>query len=281
MKAMLALALTILSLNTFSATSIYKSGSSKFVTNEQFLKEIPANARVILGEYHYNHLIQGAQAQIIKDVVKATYSENSFTVGWEFLNYTAQSEIDHNFEMFSDDKIDLAKFFQGLSVSKNNLVYAPILKAVKDLGGQLLGLNIERSVKKKLITGGIKAVDPKYVPADFQLGDKNYRKRFNTVMGSHVPREKLDGYFLAQCFTDSVMSQALITNSTFDLQFVVAGSFHTDYFSGTVAQLKRDKSLPVITIKLIDTIGMGKKEIGELTNPSKEFGPIADYIFLL
>jgi uncharacterized iron-regulated protein len=249
------------------------------------IKNIPNKSTLILGEEHYNPLIHKAQGLIIEGVVKSKNAYDSFTGAWEFLDYPDQPHLTEAFNKWRgeliNDKQFLTEIFGSVQRGDNHKVYLPFLKAIKDLGGQLLATNAPREWKKIITDSGLLSLDPKLVPSNMQLGSSHYFERFKEVMQDHVPPAKLQNYFEAQSYTDSVMGNMLMTGSSFDLKFMVVGSFHSDYSDGLVENYKMLSSNQVIVFKLVDVSNIPDDELDALFKDHPQYGPVADYIVLI
>lgn len=264
---------------------IYDTKLEQSIEYETFIESLPESMRMVLGEYHYMESIQSAQAQVIKDTVNRNNSASAFTVGWEFLNYIDQQNIasalvDYKSELL-DDQAFFAKLFPNSSNPGLNSPYSHIMRVLKELDGQLIGTNATRATKRKLRLEGIDALEPEQVPPNHRLGGENYLERFKEAMQGHMSEELLQGYFLAQSYTDSVISYQLEKLATNSLAFLVVGSFHSDYNDGVVPHLIEISSEPVITTKFIDGSELTEAELDELIEPSPKYGPLADYLIII
>ncbi len=273
---------------TFSALGdnlLFNTKTKEFSDYTSALSQLPSQMHLVLGEYHYSETIQKAQSEMIKNVVSINDKAGKFTVGWEFLDYTNQEKIKNAFLEYKNDELSDDNFLRALfgenSNPADNATYLHIMKETKNLNGDFIGLNLPRSLKKLITTNGLEALDPQYVPANFELGGANYYERFAETMGGHVTEAQMKNYYAAQCITDSVMAEQLQKESLYDLTFTIVGSFHTDYNDGYVAQLKRTADLPIVTVKFIDTTELTQEEIDSFKIDDPLYGPIADFIFFL
>lgn len=263
---------------------IYNSKLAQFEQWDQVLNAVQEEATIVMGEEHYNELVQMAEGLIISKVVEAKNAKGAFTAAWEFLDYPVQdliTEAMSEWKLSGDDQAFMLKVFENQSRAQSNQVYMPFLKTVKDLGGELIATNAPRDWKKIITTTGLSTLDPSLIPPNMEMGTDGYFERFKLVMQDHVPADKLQNYFEAQCYTDSVMSYQIMSRSSFGLRFMVVGSFHSDYFDGLVENYKKQTNMPVLTFKLVDASELSAQEIDELIKPNAQFGALADYILLL
>lgn len=272
MKLLVALLVT---LNSFAGiTSIYNTKENSYMPYEQFLSELPTSGFIVLGEFHNSKSIQDAQAKIIKEKTTLEDKQKSTRIMWEFLNHTDQDKINDSFRSLLSRSINSEEFVTEIS-GKQNITYAPIMDVAREFGHAPIALNLPRALKKKVMDEGIDAIDPIFVPAHHDLGTEDYLARFKLAMGGHAPDDMVAKYYLAQCLTDSVMSDEANKNHV-DLSFIVAGSFHTDFFDGTVGRLKEINPSEVISLKITS------KELydDEYIRGSDLFGTYADYIIV-
>lgn len=278
-KATLVLALLISSTSAVSKiTDVYKTSSAEYITFDKFISIIPATGHIVMGEFHNDPLIQNAQSEIIEKKVLFEKLPGDFSVMWEFLNYTEQEKIQTEFRNLETNLIS-AKEFIIATAGKQNLTYAPIFSATANLGGKIAGINLPRSLKQAVVKGGIEAISPEYVPTNHYAGGEAYLSRFVAAMGGHVPEEKIQRYFLAQCLTDSVMAHQINLNHTSPLNFVIAGSFHTDFYDGTVVRLKNIYN-NVVTLKIINKNNLSQEGLNEIISGDPTYGVFADYIIV-
>lgn len=279
MKKLIYLLLILTTSANAEITKIYSNASRSDVTYEQFLEQIPGSGFVVMGEMHNTPSIQNAQSKMIQDLVITKMRSTDFTVMWEFLNFTDAQKTDLEYNKFVNNEITATEFISN-TAGKNNLTYAPIFETAKSLKAQVFGLNAPRSIKSQMIKGGLSSIDQKMIPPNMEVGGEAYKKRFYEVMSGHVPAEKLERYFLAQCYTDSVMSYQASISGFRNLNFIIAGSFHTDYYDGTVSRLKllRPDSITTLTIRNVSS--MTSDDIAKLLSPSGKNGPVADFVIL-
>ncbi|OUR92828.1 hypothetical protein A9Q84_20150 [Halobacteriovorax marinus] len=272
MKILIALLITI---NSYaSITSIYSTRDGSYLSFNQLLEELPKSGFVVLGEFHNTKSIQEAQARIIKEKAILENKQSSTRIMWEFLNHTDQEKINESFNFLLSRSISTEEFVTKVA-GKQNLAYIPIMEVAKEFGNAPIALNLPRELKKKVMNEGIGSIDPIFVPAHHYVGGEDYLTRFKLAMGGHAPDDMVAKYFLAQCLTDSVMSDEANKNHL-NLSFIIAGSFHTDFFDGTVSRLREINSSEIISLKITS------KELydEEFIIGSDLFGQYADFILI-
>lgn len=267
------------------SVDFYNTKLQKFEDIKSVLSSVPDETTIIMGEEHYNTLVQETEGFVVETFVQAKNAKGAFTAAWEFLDYPDQQKVTEAFlnwkQSFLDDDQFLTELFGTSNRAQSHKVYLPFLSAVKNLGGELLATNAPRDWKRVITTSGLSSLDPKLIPPNMELGSANYYDRFKLVMQDHVPADKLQNYFEAQCYTDAVMSNQIMGQSKFSLRFMVVGSFHSDYFDGLVENYKKIVSLPVVTLKLVDASQLTQDEIDALLIEDPQHGRLADYILLI
>lgn len=284
MKKLLALTF-IFSSCAFGSPKLVEVQNEIELSVEQLAKTITSNqTHFILGEYHYNEQIQKAQGEFIEAMTRNLHMEGQASTGWEFLNYKDQDKLELLFDKYTNDQLSIDELLIQMMGEKNiteNLKYAPIFKATKNINGQFIALNETREVKRYITAGGINNLPSEYLPPNYMKGSEQYLARFKEVMGSHTDAESLKKYFDAQAFTDSVMAYQFEQQAINPLRYTIVGSFHSDYFDGLVReQIRTSADHKIISIKVVDKNSMTKKEWSELFDSTK-YGKIADYILYL
>lgn len=276
MKILLPLCL-FLSFSCAAGVKVYYPKEGRHGEYAELIKNLPHEGYIVLGEFHYDAEIQKMEAKIIEDALSG--KETQSTLGWEFLDHTDQSKIDSLVKELKNKKMSAGDFLKSFFKQEPN-TYSPVLEVVQNTQIDLIGLNVPRSFKQLLIKDGISSLPSEIIPPNMTVGDDNYLKRFKASMEGHVPAEKIQRYFEAQCLTDSAMAYVLSEKAS-ELNFVIAGSFHTDYFSGTVSRLKRLINSPIIVIKIINAKVLNTDEISEIKRIHPDYGAISDAIVIL
>ncbi len=282
MKILLLASFTLLYAFTTQAKiiEIYDTQLQTKRNLQELLMETPSQAIFVLGEFHNTNEIQNAQAEIIQEKVKFEKAQNNFNLHWEFLEYTKQNVTEMFFEQFIQGQISSNEFVTQ-TAGAQNLHYTPIFDVLKSYGGKVRGINLPRVIKQKIIKEGIESVDPNYIPVNHYVGGADYQERFAAVMGTHVPPTALAKYFLAQCLTDSVMAEQVSLHlGKQPLNFLIAGSFHTDFYDATVVRLQKLINTEIITFKFISAKQNTAEEIAQFKQGENKYGPYADYIII-
>lgn len=276
---MMLICLLFLSFSALANIEVYDSINETYETLEDFAAQSSPKAFYILGEYHYNEVIQKAQAQVMKKIVEANMAQDNFDLAWEFMNFNDKEEQTNQWAQVLNGKLSVSAFL-ALFGQNNASSYDPVFQAAKELKADYYGVNAPRDIKSQIIKGGLSAVDPMWIPPRVEIGGDNYLERFKEAMGGHVGEDVLKSYFLAQCYTDSVMAHYLNKYSTNNLSFLVVGSFHNDYRDGTVIRLESLTSRPVVSLKFVNAKELTADELAKMKKPHPVYGPIADYLII-
>lgn len=278
-KITLYLLIIISNITHAKIIEIYKTSDGTSVGLNKLVANLPAQGYFVLGEFHNTTEIQAAQAELISSKVQFENRENDFNIHWEFLNYTDQNKTNSEWDRYQNNLITSTEFIKR-TAGKQNLSYTPIIETTKLFSGNLHGINLPRSIKQKVIKDGIQSIDPKYIPYHHYVGASEYKERFIQAMGGHAPPDIIEKYFLVQCLTDSVMADQIAKSVLKPINFIIAGSFHTDFYDATVVRLKKLVTYDIITFKFISKNSSSAKEIENYKAGDKDFGQFADYIII-
>lgn len=274
----------ILLIQVAHADIIYSTQESRFISETEFLNLSRPNAHYILGEYHYDGLIQKGHSKIIDMLASHHNMQNNITVAWEFLLYKNVNANQASFENYKKNLISEKTLFEELfpktTNQENNLKYAPVFQVAKKYNGEIISLNATRELKSHIITSGIENLDPTHLPPSFELGGMDYYTRFRQAMGNHVPPSKIKNYFAAQCYTDSMMAYQFSKLAQNDMRFTMVGAFHTDYNDGYVEEIRKYANSWIYTIKVINGLDTTAEELAKILKGSDIYGDYADYIYI-
>ncbi|MCO4793240.1 MAG: ChaN family lipoprotein [Bacteriovoracaceae bacterium] len=274
-----AICLILLPLIAEATYEVYDFKTQRYLTPTEFALQSEPQAFYILGEYHYNEPIQKAQASVMELLVNTHEAKAKFDLAWEFMNFNDHASIQTKWNAVQTRNLDIKTFLSDFGQSKADS-YLPIFNAAINLKGNYYGVNAPRNIKKQIMDGGLSSVDPMWIPPRVEVGGDNYLERFREAMGGHVGDDVLKSYFLAQCYTDSVMAHYLNEFSKNDLTFLVVGAFHNDYRDGTVVRLEGLVNRDVISLKFVDGNLLSEDELTELLTPHSVYGSIADYLVI-
>ncbi len=260
--------------------------TGKRISEDRLVRRLPDRGTIVIGEYHYTPVIQEAEGRLIRKVVTEKYREAGFSVGWEFLPYTRQPQITEAMERWQNGGLGNWQFLKALfpeqKSREQHQAYLPLLEVIRDLRGQLVGLNAPTAWKRTITKYGLARLSPTQRPTDVTSGTPQYRERFEREMKHHVRKEdSLARYFEAQNYTDSVMAWALRTSSHHSLRFVITGAFHADYNDGVARAIARTPDERPVTIKMVDATAVDDADGVELFDSDEKYGKIADYLYII
>ena len=246
--------ISILFLLVFSFCStamIFDTNTQSEISFEELELRIPNTAHIVMGEFHDDLIIQIGQKDIIENILSIRNIE--FSLSWEFLDYPEQSMIEQNVMSFKNKSVSDIDFMKVFYPNGQYTNYLAPISTITRFEGSLIGINAPRVWKRMITKDGLENLDPKYLPPNMELGTANYEERFYAALGGsgHSPSSALVRYYEAQCYTDSVMAYQTEMNSK-DLNFIMVGSFHSDYGDGMVEQLKKITNREVINIKVVN-----------------------------
>lgn len=261
-----------------AAATIFDTFTQTEISFEELELRIPNAAHIVMGEYHDDLIIQVGQKEIIENIVSRRNTE--FSLSWEFLDYPEQKMIDQNVMSLKNKSVSEVDFMKAFYPNGQYTNYLAPISTISKFEGNLLGINAPRVWKRMITKDGLENLDPQYLPPNMELGTANYEERFYAALGGtgHAPSAALVRYYEAQCYTDSVMAYQAETNAR-DLNFIMVGSFHSDYGDGMVEQLKKITSREVINIKVVNKNSFSKEKIEAIKKAHPKYGLIADYIY--
>lgn len=249
----------------------------------QVIEQIQPGQILVIGEMHGLKSVHDQQMSILQALRERGLK---IAVGMEFFNYTDAALI----TSFRKGELAEEDFKKAISWGGNDFkLYGPQLL----FGDEGFGINIPRAVTSQISKSGLASLTQEQqllMPPKFQLGNEGYKRRFNEVMGGHMPPEKFENYFAAQSVWDETMAwQALnFVEKNHDYVYVIiVGEFHVAYGGGLPDRLRHRLEglscrLPVEvkTISQVYTEGLSEEEIQDQIAPSPVDGKRADWIIL-
>ncbi|MDZ4082908.1 MAG: ChaN family lipoprotein [Bdellovibrionales bacterium] len=260
---------------------LLEGGNLKSITVESLVSRVEAGGVLVLGELHGNqthYLRQKAALTALKANGRCTVS-----VGLEFLSWVHQASVDDYF----DGKLAEPDFLKAAEWGGNPFAdYRDQALFPRATGGRLIALNAPRTLTGAISKRGIEnlsAEELRLMPPGFELGRKEYRERFDAIMGGHVPAQALERYFAAQSTWDETMAwqvaEFLAANPTHCVA-VIVGDFHVNFGGGLPDRLRARGLKNVVTISQVDTFGLTEPELTAELGPLPKYGDRADGIWL-
>lgn len=260
---------------------LLEGSNLKATTIESVVSKVNAGGVLVLGELHGNkthYLRQKAALSALAATGRCTVS-----VGLEFLAWVHQASVDEYF----DGKLAEADFLKAVEWGGNPFSdYRDQALFSRQTGGRLIGLNAPRKLTGAISKRGVEGLTAEEValmPPGFELGRKEYRERFDAIMGGHVPVQALDRYFAAQSTWDETMAWQVASylgaNPTHCVA-VIVGDFHVNFGGGLPDRLRARGIVNVVTVSQVDTFSLTEPELTAELGPDPRYGDRADGIWL-
>lgn len=265
------------------SAQIFDGETNTQIELNQVIEQIRPGQILVVGEMHGLKPVHDQQMSILSALRERGHK---VAVGMEFFNYTDAALI----SSFRKGELAEEDFKKAISWGGNDFnLYSPQLL----FGDEGFGINMPRAVTSQISKAGLTSLtseQQQLMPPNFQLGNAAYKRRFNEVMGGHMPPEKFENYFAAQSVWDETMAwQALnfVEKNPDFVYVIIVGEFHVAYGGGLPDRLRTrleglNCRLPVEvkTISQVYTEGLSEEEIKEQIAPSEAYGKRADWIFL-
>lgn len=266
------------------ASQLFDGKSLEVIQVEEATKSLPKGSILIIGELHDNQAHHDNQLTMVKSLIKH-FPKGSVHVGMEFLNYTDQWILYEylNNNMTTENFLEAVKWSQPETFP----FYSPFIDLIKKDGGNVLGLNIPRSITSKVAKEGLDALNKKdlfFLPPTLLLGNENYYERFYAAVGGgHVAEEKIQNYFWAQSIWDDVMSETalyFIEKNPEDILVIIVGDFHVAYGGGLKEIIERKGFSQVYSISQVSSKGLEEEQVQSLISPHPKYGARGDWVWL-
>lgn len=264
--------LAIFGLGPIAEAQLYNGQNLQQVSVEEVLANVRPGTVLLLGEVHDSPEHHANQQELLKKLLTDSIP---FNLAMEFFEYPDQLKIDQylNAEVTEESFLKSIGWGQISFDFYREQVWSSLVN-----GGWTYGINIPRSITRKVSKSGLSSLDPddlKLMPPNFELGQSSYFERFADTMKGHVSDENIEKYFAAQSIWDDCMAWKIqeLKTSHFDQSMVVlVGDFHLAFMDGLPFRLKARGANDVIVISQIT-------DPDELKIDSK-YGVRADYIWL-
>ena len=265
------------------SAQIFDGETNAQIELNQVIEQIRPGQILVIGEMHGLKPVHVQQMSILQALRERGHK---VAIGMEFFNYTDAALI----SSFRKGELAEEDFKKAINWGGNDFsLYGPQLL----FGDEGFGINMPRAVTSQISKAGLVSLTPEQqqlMPPNFQLGNDSYKRRFNEVMGGHMPPEKFENYFAAQSVWDETMAwQALnfVEKNPDYVYVIIVGEFHVAYGGGLPDRLRTrieglNCRLPVEvkTISQVYTEGLTEDEIQKEIAPSTVDGKRADWIIL-
>ncbi len=261
------------------ADTIFHQGLTE-TTLEQALAGVRPGQVVVLGEAHGTQVQAAQQLQVLETLRKMG---RNVSLGMEFFEYPFQGLVESYRAGALSEESFLAQIGWGAGFSYDayrNQVLFP------KLGSEyVMALNAPRALTGRISKVGIANLTPdeqKVLPPNWTLGNESYFRRFNEIMGQHLPSPAAaQRYFEAQSTWDDTMAwQAaeFLAAHPEQVLVIIVGEFHVQYGGGLPDRLKARGLVPV-TFSLVNLEGLSESEQKSEVEPSAVDGARADFVW--
>ena len=230
-------------MSSLSAEMIFSTSDSRDISFKQMIDDLKRVNVVFIGEYHHNEEHHKHQLNIIK-----TLNDNgiSIAIGLEMFNADSQDELDK----WIKKDISLRDFQK---IYDNNwtfpwYLYEGIFLYARDNNIPMIGLNISRSIIKKVSTHGVSSLtdeEKKNLPTDLVCEiDSRAMEILKSAYYSHS-KENFVHFCEAQTLWDKVMAMNImkfLEKNPERLLVVLAGTGHSMKF-GIPHQIRKNSEL--------------------------------------
>ena len=280
------LALFSISISSSCAATykLYKTSEHKYVEAELAFDEIARSQVVVLGETHYEGRIQEAEGWALE---KLSLREPSFQMAWEFLDTADQAKIQSSFDEYVRGDLSGEQWLNlwFSSSSADHTLYLPMYEVAKNHSQKVLGTNVSRVLKKRLMDNGrdLLLTDREVWPFSSTVADAplGYYQRFEGVMGGHADTQTLEKYYLAQFYTDAFMANSIVDQLSEGPIMMVVGHFHSDYGHGLPFYLSDLGVKDMTNIRIIDSADISADELESSLEDHSSYGALGDYILII
>lgn len=245
---------------TVPVGQIYDLNKQRRSTVQDIVDAARGKRFVYLGENHGTIPHQQMEAEVIAALVGAG---RHVVVGMEMYQRPKQSWLDQ----WSAGTISEPDFIEK-SDWKNQwgfdfAIYRPVFQVVHDNGLPLIGLNVPRTWVHAVATGGFAGLTPEAkgdLPADMDLGNKEHRQVWSSLMAGHsMTGPTLDNMYAAQVLWDESMSDTAIKyldkapKDSKTVFVVIAGSGHVMYKEGINWRVAKRHAGDGITVVMVQS----------------------------
>jgi uncharacterized iron-regulated protein len=261
---------------------IVENDGSTLTSAHQIASEIKKGSILILGELHDNADHHNNQLEIVRSLLELGHKVD---LGMEFLNYTDQFEI----YKYGAGLTSKGKFLENIQwkTPESFEFYSPMIDAVHQNNGSVLGLNIPRLITTKVAQNGVNSLsnpELSLLPYPLELGNNHYFERFyQAVGGGHVPDEKIENYFWSQSIWDDVMSWKALEHMEKNptrILVIIVGDFHVSYGGGLKELIERKGFTEVKTVSQTVKGDSTEQELSKAIAPHLKYGARADWIWV-
>lgn len=255
---------------------IVDTRSGKKCTAADIARAARGTRFVYLGESHDDPLHHQMQADVIRALVA---DGRDVVVGMEMFTRPVQQNLaGWTLGWYSEEQF-IEKSDWKKQWGFDYALYKPIFDAVKELKLPIVALNVPRDwVRAVGKTGfeGLTSDQKAELPAQMDLGNKNHRAIFDTLMGGHpMTGTQGDNIYAAQVLWDEGMADTAVKymatrRSDRLVMVVIAGSGHTLFEQGINWRVKKRTGDAGVTVVM-----------GEAEAPKEVSRGVGEFVYLV
>ncbi len=219
---------------------IYSADTGRSITLGQLAEELAAMRYVYLGESHTSM----ANHQVQFEIIKAVHARNpKIKIGMEFFKRTDdETLVDWTAGLLSEEELLRRTGWYAGGGGYNFGYYRDIMNFARDKRIPVVGLNVPRTITRKIAMGGLKSLSPEEQAevGEVDVTNDDHRQLIRFYFGGtgeggmHFTPERFENMYAAQSTWDVVMGDSLMRAAEgFDgVVFAIAGSGHVAYNLG-------------------------------------------------
>lgn len=254
---------------------------SNQILASEIAKTVRPGSVIVMGELH--GLKTSRQAQL--ELLQALRNQGlKISVGLEFFYYPDQLVVDS----YRAGQMDESQFLTQIQWGGISFDFYrdQALFPLYPFGERTLALNAPQALTRRISKVGLVGLNSdelQLLPPNFQVGRDSYKKRFLAMM-PHIPSpEAGDRYFAAQSVWDDTMAWKaadFIRAHSDQVLVIVVGDFHAQYGGGLPDRIFARTGQAPLVFSFVSSAGLSDEELLHELEPSTEFGPRANYIWL-
>lgn len=264
------------------AEEIFKLPAGEKISFQQLMDNLQEARVIFIGESHDQAEHHRIQVRILKDLLA---KGREVAIGMEMFERRQQPILDR----WSKGLLTEEDFLEEIQWEKtwgmDYQLYRAILEEAKNHHLQVIGLNVERDLVRKVAQNGIEKLSPEYKAKlpEINLTDKEHLAYIKTIYRDHQggSAEKFKHFYQAQCLWDDGMAETLSQflkspEGTGKTVVVMVGSGHIVFDFGIPKRFYRRTPLSYQTIVL----KTWKKNLDEDLIFSGASEPLADFLWV-
>lgn len=242
----------------------------------QLIDHLDSKRLVFVGEIHDNPEHHLVEVQILQALME---HQPRVDVGAEFFQSTFQPVIDRYMRGGISEQEFLKQVRWQRSWGFHYHLYRPIVRLIREKGGNLLAINASRRIVREVARSGLDSLDPderEHLAEDIDLTNQGHREYVRRVYKGHSHKrlKSFEYFYQAQCAWEDTMAENIaryLRRSPGGKMVILCGNGHINYKFGIPDRtLKRIKvSMATLFLYPLAETPIDRIEKG-----------IADYIWL-